>query len=538
MPPVKDKTDLTRVVRDIWERKKEERTLREREERYRMFFNSSNDAVFVHGLTEEGVPGKFIEVNSAACQRLGYTRKELLRLTPLDLVVSQEIDDDDAVKTELLTKKHVLYERVYRAKDGRNIPVEINSSLFDFQGQPAVLSIARDIDERKRAQEKKKKPEAQLRHAPTMKAIGTLASGIAHDFNNLLMAIQGYASLMLMDIDSSHPHYEKLKTIEEQVRRGADLSRQLVGFAGGGKYEARPVNLNEIVEKTSLVFARTRKDITIYQKHQKDIWTVEADQGQIEKALLDLYNNARHSMPGGGDLYVETKNVALDENFIGQFGVEPGDYVRISIADTGVGMDEATSQRIFEPFFSTREMGRGTGLGLASVYGIVTNHGGIITVHGKKGKGTEFNIYLPASKKEAVKERAFEDEALRGRKTILIVDDEVPVLDVGIEILKSLGHTALRAGSGEEAVEVYKANKDKIDLVILDMIMPGIGGGETYDILKAINPDIKVILYSGYSINGEAKKILDRGCNAFLQKPFSIKELSQKIRDVFENKDT
>jgi len=367
-----------------------------------------------------------------------------------------------------------------------------------------------------------------------LEAFGTLAGGIAHGFKDLLMGIQGDSSLMLLDIDSTHPHYERLKNIEQSVQSGAELTRQLLGFARGGKYEVKPTNINELIEKSSQIFGRTKKEIKIHRKFQKDIWTVEVDQGQIEQVLLKLYVNAWQAMPGGGELYLRIENVTLDENDMKPHNVELGNYVKISVTDTGMGMDEATQQRIFEPFFTTKNRGRGTGLGLAPVYGIIKNHGGIINVYSKKGEGTTFIIYLPASKKEIIEEGKLPGEVSKGKETILLVDDEDMIIDIGQEILKALGYKVLLARSGKEAIELYKSNKDKIDMVILDMIMPDMGGGDTYERMKEINPDINTLLSSGYIINGHVDEILEGGGNGFIQKPFNMTQLSKKIREILD----
>jgi CheY-like chemotaxis protein len=261
---------------------------------------------------------------------------------------------------------------------------------------------------------------------------------------------------------------------------------------------------------------------------------VEIDQGQIEQVLLNLYVNAWQAMPGGGGLYLETKNVILDESGPQPFYVKPGKYVQVSIADTGVGMDDRTKERIFEPFFTTKEMGRGTGLGLASAYGIIKSHGGVITVQSVKGQGTTFVIHLPASERRPEKEKTPISMLLQGHETILLVDDEEMVLDVAVEMLKRLGYKILTAQSGQEALEIFKRHKEAIDLIVLDMIMPGMSGSETYNLLKNILPDIKVLLSSGYSISGEATEILNRGCQGFIQKPFDIKQVSCKIRDILD----
>lgn len=370
--------------------------------------------------------------------------------------------------------------------------------------------------------------------AQKMEAVGTLAGGLAHDYNNILTGILGNTSLMLLGVDSSHPHYERLKNIEQSVQRGAELTKQLLGFAMGGKYELKATNLNKLIEDQNRIFGRTKKEITIHTKYQKDIWTVEVDQGQIEQVLLNLYVNAWQAMPGGGDLYIQTENITIDGNFSKRYQAKPGRYVKISVTDTGVGIDEATQERIFEPFFTTKETGKGTGLGLASAYGIIKNHGGIINVDTEKGKGTTFNVYLSASEKEVIKEEELPEELLKGTETVLLVDDEDMIIDVGKDLLKTLGYKVLLAGGGKKAIQIYEENGNGIDMVILDLIMPEMGGREAYDRLKEINPDIKVLLSSGYSTNVQAMEILERGCNGFIQKPFNMKELSQKVREVLD----
>jgi PAS domain S-box-containing protein len=387
---------------------------------------------------------------------------------------------------------------------------------------------------------KTKQLEKQFQQAQKMEAIGTLAGGIAHDFNNLLMGIQGRASLITMDIDSAHPYFEHLKAIEESVKSATGLTNQLLGFARAGRYEVKPIDLNAIIKKSCMMFARTKKEINIHEKYQKDIWTVKADQGQMEQMLLNLYVNAWQAMPGGGEIYLKTENIMIDKDYNKTYRIESGRYAKISITDTGMGMDEATQQKVFDPFFTTKEMGRGTGLGLASVYGIIKHHGGFINVYSEKGEGSTFNIYLPASTAKIRDQEATisKKQILRGDETVLFVDDENMIIDVGKQLLKMMGYKILTAKNGKEAIDIYKKNMDKIDMVILDMIMPDIGGSEVYDRLKEINPEIKVLLSSGYSINGQATKILNRGCNGFIQKPFNITKLSNKLRKILDRRET
>jgi two-component system cell cycle sensor histidine kinase/response regulator CckA len=534
--PVRNEKDETiglfGIVRDITMRKQAEEALKESEKRFRTMFDYAGDGMAIHDLD-----GHFFEVNQQLCDQLGYSRDELLQMRPQDVDAPEQAVQVPGHISKVLEQEHEVFETKHVRRDGSLIPVEINARLLDLSGKPAILSCARDLTERKRAEEEKKILEAKLQQAQKMEAIGTLAGGIAHDFNNLLMGIQGYSSLLMLHIDSDHPHFERLKGIQDMVQTGANLTKQLLGFARGGKYEVKPTDLNELIKQSCEMFGQTQKNIEINRKYQKGIWPVEVDRGQIQQVLLNLYVNAWHAMSGGGYIYIETSNVMLDENDTKQFNVKLGKYVKISVTDTGAGMDKTTQQKIFDPFFTTKEMGRGTGLGLASAYGIIKNHSGIIDVYSEKGKGATFNIYLPASEKEvSITKKSGADEIPNGTETVLLVDDEEMILDVGKDMLTEIGHKVLLSKSGKEAVEVYRQHKDAIDLVIVDMIMPGMGGGEAYDRMKEVDPDLKVLLSTGYSIDGEAKEILERGCDGFIQKPFTMEDLSAKIREVLGKK--
>ena len=392
------------------------------------------------------------------------------------------------------------------------------------------------IIERVRMTEKQEQLESQLQHAKKMESIGTLAGGIAHNFNNLLMGIQGNASIMFLDIDSSHPRHKNLKSIEKLVDNGAKLSAQLIGYAREGKYEVKPISLNQLVKDTSDTFGMTKREITVHQDLSERLYGIEADQGQIEQILLNLYVNAVDAMPGGGDLFLKTMNV-IDKDMTGKlYKAKPGNYVLLTVRDTGIGMDKETRERIFEPFFTTKGLASGTGLGMASAYGIIKGHGGYIDVDSGKGKGTTFSIYLPATEKMIEEKKVLSDELVKGKGTVLLVDDEKMFLEVGEELLTHLGYEVLLAENGRETLELYKKNQDKIDLVLLDMVMPVMGGGEAFDRMKEINTNVKVLLSSGYSFEGEAKEILKRGCDAFIQKPFKLEQLSQKLREILDKK--
>ncbi|MRR12565.1 PAS domain-containing sensor histidine kinase, partial [bacterium] len=438
-----------------------EEALRKSEENFRAIFETAPDCIFIKDRAL-----KYVLVNPSVEALFGKPAAQIVGLS------DGELFGEDA---EQRTR-----EMDYRILDGEMVEVEYSETIngvpvtlhvvkvpmFDDEGEIiGICGIARDITQTRQL-------EAQLLQAQKMEAIGTLAGGIAHDFNNLLMGIQGHVSLLLMDMTNEHPHSAHLTGIENMIRSGATLTRQLLGFARGGKYEVKPTDLNDLIRKSSEMFGRTKKEIKITRREQESTWVVDADRGQIEQVFLNMYVNAWQAMPGGGELTLSTENVILDESFVKPHKMQPGRYVKISVTDTGIGMDEATRQRVFEPFFTTKGRGRGTGLGLASAYGIVKNHGGIITLYSERGTGTTFNIYLPVSASATVADASLERQVMKGTETILIVDDEDIVLDVGVEVLKTLGYRVLSARSGPEAIEIYRQKTGEIDMVILDMIMP------------------------------------------------------------------
>ena len=512
----------TKLFKDITKREEIENSLRESEGRYRSLVENTLDGYFICQIPS----GKFLFLNRRSVKLFGYTMKEALCLTIRDVIVPEAHEEISELIKARLRGKFMRFERqVYRAirKDGSTFRAEVSTSMVTFQDQTAIQGILRDITDQERLQE-------QIQKAERMQAIGTLAGGIAHDFNNLLMGIQGRTSLMLMDAEESHPNHGQLKGIEDYVKRAANLTNQLLGFARGGKYQIVPIDLNVLIKKNADMFGRTKKEISIHTKFQQNIWTVEVDKSQIDQVLLNLYVNAWQAMPGGGQIYIQTKNCKLDDSFVRPHSLKPGKYVEISVGDTGVGMDQATRKRIFEPFFTTKEKERGTGLGLASAYGIVKNHDGIITVQSEKSRGATFTIYLPTSEKVVSDVKILTEEQLPGDGTILLVDDEELILDVGKGMLDKLGYRTLIVDNGEEAIAMYRENQNEIALVILDMVMPKMNGRQTYDRLKKINPQIKILLSSGYSLDGDAQDILKGSSDDFIQKPFNVKTLSRKIK--------
>ena len=520
-----DANETLRV--EIAERKLAEKILRESEEKYRIHFSNVSDVIY--SISPDFT---FMNVSPSIESLLGYKPEEIIGM-PISTSNIIAPECREKVITDLIcimegeSPGSAVYE--FLAKDGTKKIVEVNGKVLSKEGMViAVISVARDISERQRL-------EAELLHARKLEAIGTLAGGIAHDFNNVLTGIQGHTSLMLISTNEGHPHLKNLKSIEEQVRSGSALTRQLLGFARGGKLEVEPTNLSEIISKTAGMFGRTRKDIVFHESYQDDLWTVEADRGQIEQVLLNLFVNAAQAMPKGGEIRLAAENIICDGKLTNApYIITPGKYVVMTVTDTGIGMDENTREHIFEPFFTTKEEGKGTGLGLSSVYRIVKGHSGFINVHSKKGQGSTFIIYLPVSEKKLGQVKLTSEKLCRGSETILLVDDEETVTSVCRSMLEMLGYRVLVARSGEEAVALYKANPQEIDIVILDMIMPGLGGEQAFDCLKAINPDIRIIMATGYTTDGKESQLAARGCKGFLNKPYRLQVLSQKVREVID----
>jgi two-component system cell cycle sensor histidine kinase/response regulator CckA len=525
------------MQKEIVKREKTEAALRKSQEKnkhlyeeanhakevYRSLLHSSADAIVIYDLE-----GTVEYISPVFTQIFGWTLEEL-KGKQIPFLPEFERESTMAIIRDLVEKGTPChgFETKRYTKDGRLLEVSISASRYDdHRGKPAgTLVILRDISE-------KKKFEAKLQYMERMEAIGTLAGGIAHDFNNLMMGMQGNISLILYDADISYPYHERLKNIEKLIQSGSELTRQLLGYARKGKYEVKPIDLNQIVKDNSETFGRTRKNITIHREFAEDLLAIEADKSQIGQVLINLYINAADAMPDGGELILKTMNVTHQKMKNKHYDPKPGRYVLLQVTDNGTGMDEKTMERIFEPFFTTKEMGGGSGLGLASVYGIIKGHGGYIEVDSEKGLGTTFSIYLPASDQSVQKTSEPYEQIIKGDKTVLLVDDEEIVIDVAVQLLKKLGYNVLEAGTGKEAIQLFGEWCDKIDIVILDMIMPDIGGGEVYDRIKEIDPQVKVLLSSGYSIDGQATDILERGCNSFIQKPFNMTVLSKKIREV------
>jgi CheY-like chemotaxis protein len=374
-----------------------------------------------------------------------------------------------------------------------------------------------------------------------MESIGTLAGGVAHDFNNLIHAISGYAQLLLLDKDENDPDYQVLNEIEAATKRAAELTRQLLMFSRKITSQLNPTDLNAQVEKVKLILERTiPRMITIEHQLSNNLKMIQADENQIEQVLLNLAVNASHAMPEGGRLVFETGNTVLDESYCDtHLGAKPGEYVQLSVTDTGLGMTPETVNHIFEPFFTTKEVGKGTGLGLSIVYGIVKNHNGYITCGSEPGKGTTFKLYFPVMDSRLNNGPAEKLETmveLHGEETVLVVDDDTAVLNLAVNMLTRYGYTTLTATSGEEALRIYASDANRVDLVILDLNMPGMGGHKCLQRLLEMNAGLKVIVASGYSPNGSIKAILESGPHEFIGKPFQLKDMLKKVRVLLDRR--
>ncbi len=517
-------TGVVLVFRDITEAYQKDLQLRESERKYRQLVENANDAIFI---AQDGV---IQYANARTVELLGYDRKTISTTAFTEFIHPDDrtmVADQHNWRLRGETDLPATYTFRIVNRDGSDHTVQLGTVLIDWNGNPATLCFARDITA-------EKKMEARLYQAQKLEAIGTLAGGIAHDFNNLLLGVQGRSSLMALDLPVSDPLQEHIRAIGDYVASATNLTGQLLGVARGGKYEPKPTDLNDLVASSSTMFGRTRKEIQVRRQMSPTPITVEVDRQQIEQVLLNMYVNAWHAMPEGGELLLETNAVVLDEAGSEPHDARPGRYARITLRDTGSGMDAGTLERIFDPFFTTKEKGRGTGLGLASAYGIIKNHSGFITVDSAPGQGSIFKIYLPASDKAGDRKLSAKGRIIRGTGTILLVDDEAIILEVGEKLLAKLGYRVLIAPGGAQAVETVKAQGDGIDLVILDVIMPGMDGGQTFDRIRELQPGLPVLLASGYALSGQASDIMHRGCNGFMQKPFTAAELSQKIRQVLD----
>jgi PAS domain S-box-containing protein len=642
--------------------------LRASEEKFRSLYNGISDAITVRGFTSDGRPGRFIEISDRACRVLGYTREELLRMTPDDFGLSEKDPVVANARKTLAETGRAFYECVVHVQDGRAIPVEINSRVIDLDDKPVVLSVLRDISMRRRAEDsihesdrknraifdlslgfigllspdgrvidinrtalefagvrlsdvlgepfwetpwwshstearsqlrdavrkaaegelarlettnvasdgsihtmdfslkpvkaddgqvvllipegrditRRKAAEAdrdrmreQLLHSQKMEAMGVLAGGVAHDFNNLLTVILGYAAIMRSRMNEDDPERSSLDQICEAGKRASELTQSLLAFSRKQVMKARPVDLNEIVRKLEKLLQRLLgEDIRLQTSLRGDGLIVQADSGQLDQVLMNLAANARDAMPSGGVLTIESGMVEMDPKFITEHGYgSPGRYALLAISDTGTGMDEDQCQRIFEPFYTTKEQGKGTGLGLSIVYGIVKQHRGFIAADSASGKGTTFRIHIPLTDPEqlAPDRNATTIPPKRGSETILVAEDDPAVRRFMSQVLSGYGYEVLSAADGRQAVEMFRSHGGRIRLVVMDTAMPVLGGRKAFDEIRRMFPETRVLFVSGYAadiVRGQGEIEVDV---PLLAKPIDPETLGRRVREMLDS---
>jgi len=513
------------IARDVTERKRVEEALRQEKDFAESLIETAQAIVLV--LDTEG---RIIRFNPYMEEISGYKLEEVQGRDWFDTFLPER--DRARIREVFRTTVGDIETRgnvnPIVTRDGRELAIEwYNKTLKDAEGKVSgVLAVGQDITERKRLEE-------QLRQSEKMRAIGRLAGGIAHDFNNQLTGIMGYADLLVADLeDGTLKGYAE--AIVRAAQRSADLTEQLLAFARKGKNLSAPTDMHMVIsEVVRMLEATISKQIVIQQRLKANPFVIIGDPTQLQTALLNIALNARDAMPDGGQIIFETNVVVLDEDYCEKqpYKIVPGRYIQICITDSGAGMDEEMLTHIFEPFFTTKEQGHGTGMGLAAVYGTIKNHHGAINVYSEPGHGTTFKMYLPLAQSAADKADAAQ-APIQGVSRVLVVDDEAVVRDLAVRMLSHLGYEVAVCRDGPEAVEYYRESWQQIDLVILDMIMPGMAGRDVFIAMREINPDIKALLSSGYGINGEVQHILDEGAFGFLQKPFQLGQLSRKVAEV------
>jgi PAS domain S-box-containing protein len=531
---------VRRALRGIEEglaRKRAEAALLESENKFKSFAEQAPAGIY---MIQDGV---FRYVNPTFAEMFGYSVEECLNNLPFQQLVYP--DDVPLVNRQVAKRtsgeaKSVQYIFRGMKKNGEVIDVEIYGSSITHDGRPAALGTILDITERRRADEEKQKLEAQLRQSHKMEAIGTLAGGIAHDFNNILAAVLGFAEMAHDDALHGRVNPSDLEQIMASAHRAKDLVRQILAFSRKSEPALKPLSLNQVIQRTLAVLERTLpKMVRIETRLAANLPPVQADATQMEQVLLNLAGNAQDAMPEGGGLTFETREIFLDHDYCRRhLEVLPGPYVQLMVTDTGVGVDENTREHIFEPFFTTKEVGKGTGLGLASVYGIVKSHRGYIHCNSEPGLGTTFKIYLPVFQERDsshwTEPSPIRHEGLTGTETILLVDDEEALRELGARALSSRGYQVLTAGSGEEALEIYQNQEGRLDLVILDLGMPGMGGHKCLKEILALNPQARVVIASGYSAGDQVKAAVQSGAAGYVAKPFQRTDLLTMVRSVLD----
>ena len=518
------------------ERKRAEEALRRSEGKFQKLFDEAPV-----GYQEIDSEGRIIRINRTELDMLGYTAEEMLGKYIWEFITDEESRQKVKGKLAGAIPTGRAFERLFQRKDGITFPAIMEDRVLrDSEGKIAgIRATIQDVTERKRSEEEKSLLQEQLRQSQKMEAIGKLAGGVAHDFNNLLTVIHGYGELLLSSLNQENRLKQDVQEILNASERASSLTRQLLAFSRKQVLQPKVLDLNaHVLNMDKMLRRMIGEDVGLVTLLTKDLGRIKADPGQIEQAILNLAINAKDAMLNGGKLTIETANVKLDENYArSRVGVSPGDYVMLSVSDTGVGIAPETKERIFEPFFTTKEKGKGTGLGLSTVYGIVQQSGGNIWVYSEPGLGTTFKIYLPRIEEgtESVRPAAVSTKPLQGSETVLLVEDEEMVRKLACTVLEKNGYTVLEASNGDEALDVVQGrNGNPIHLVVTDVVMPGMSGRQLADRLVSLRPEIKILYMSGYTDDAIVHHgVLDPGI-AYIQKPFTPDALASKVREILD----
>ncbi|MGB5155915.1 hybrid sensor histidine kinase/response regulator [Desulfobacterium sp. N47] len=527
----------TKRLREIYElskliekHKKSKDILQESEEKYKNLIELSPDPIAI-------IQNDRVQlINPAYTKLFGYTQQDITNGLSVYTHIREEDKSEVRILLEgvLLGNKTVPLKPVINlvAKNKTIITCETSISVINFNGKPAALVFIRDITDREKAGEEKAILETKLKEARKIEAIATLAGGIAHEFNNALFTVSGSTELLQMGLPDKDNYNKYIKIITNSVRRMASLTDKLLAYAQGGKYQAKPISLCSYIEETLPFIKSTIKEfIKVEMDLPKDMPEIMADITQMQLVISAIMINSSEAFESKGCIRISVRQVNIDKKYTNDFPhAKTGEHICLTIEDDGKGMDEEVLSRIFDPFFSTKFQGRG--LGMAAVYGIIRNHNGWVTVDSKTGKGTSVHIYLPVIKYQTKKYKNIEAKVYSGIGTILIIEDEELVINVYRQMLQKLGYKIIEAKTGSEAIKIVEEQKGNIGLVLLDIGLQDMTGGNVFSMIKKINPEQKVVVCSGYSIDGPVQKILDEGANGFLQKPFTLAVLSEKIKAV------
>jgi PAS domain S-box-containing protein len=494
------------------------------ERNYRGIFNTSSDAIFIH----DAATGDILDVNERTFELFGFDREELENFA-FDILVTDvqpfTLEYVRAHMRKTVEEGPQVFEWLCRRKGGDNAWVEVSLRLTEIGGQKRILAMVRDIGDRKRMEE-------QLFQAEKLQAVGTLASGVAHDFNNQLTGIIGWTDLIRDRINDDPDLETATNNILTSAKRASDLTAQLLAFARKGKFESKPLDVHVLIrEVTGLLTHTIDKRISIETKLEAEAPYTTGDPSQLQNAVLNLGVNARDAMPQGGRMVFATRNLDLDrdQELCRRWKLEPGPFVEISVSDTGDGMDAQTLKSIFEPFFTTKKATKGTGLGLAAVYGTVNSHQGCIDVASIPGEGSTFRIILPVGNPPASAAPADGRFRTRGTGRILVIDDEEILIKTVSAILHKEGYEIVTCTDSSEGLEVFRFSPEEFDLILLDMIMPGMNGPEVFNALREIDPEVAVLLMSGATANYEVQELADAGASGFLAKPFHPRDLREAV---------